>query len=113
MSKRRSAEPEPQPIQIVLNVTVPDGAAETLVTLVTALLNKGTLIMADLTRLTQEVAENTTVIESAVTLIEGLAQQIRDNIADQAKLEELADQLDSEANALAAKIAENTPAPPE
>ncbi len=65
-----------------------------------------------LDRLTTEVNENTAVIDSAVTLINGLAQQIRDAVDDPAKLNALADELDAKSNALAAAVTANTPAPP-
>ena len=61
--------------------------------------------MEDLQR---EVAEATAVSESAVALIGGLAQQIRDLKDDPAKLEELASRLDASSNALAAAVAANT-----
>ena len=64
---------------------------------------------AELDRLTTEVAENTTVIESAITLINRLADQIRNNTTDPAALTALADSLDSEANKLGAAVAANTP----
>jgi hypothetical protein len=64
----------------------------------------------NLDRLTTEVSENTTVIESAITLIDGLRQAIIDAGADPVKLGELADKLDSQSNRLAAAVADNTPA---
>lgn len=67
-------------------------------------------VMADLSRLTQEVSENTAVINSAITLINGLAEQIRALSTDPAALNALADQLDAQSNALASAVAENTPA---
>lgn len=67
---------------------------------------------AQLDTLTNEVAETKTVVQSAVTLIEGLAQQIRDLKDDPAALEALAAELDSTTNALAAAVTANTPAEP-
>lgn len=61
--------------------------------------------MEDLQR---EVEEATTVAQSAVTLINGLAQQIRDLKDDPVKLEELATKLDASSQALAAVVAANT-----
>lgn len=58
--------------------------------------------------LQREVEEATAVSQSAVTLIGGLAQQIRDLKDDPAKLEELANKLDASSNALAAAVAANT-----
>lgn len=65
-----------------------------------------------LDRLTTEVAETVTVIDSAVVMIEGLAQQIRDTAGDATAANALADTLDAKANALAAAITANTPPTP-
>lgn len=66
-----------------------------------------------LVRLQAEVEENTEVIGSAVTLIGGLAQQIRDLQDDPAALAALADQLDAQTASLAAAVAANTTQPAE
>lgn len=65
-----------------------------------------------LTRLTTEVSENTSVIQSAITLLGNLSQIIRDNAGDPAALGALADQLDTQSNSLAQAITANTPAAP-
>lgn len=62
-----------------------------------------------LEKLQAEVAQTATVIDSAVNLISGLAQQIRELKDDPIKLDALADQLDAKSNALAAAVAANTP----
>ena len=67
---------------------------------------------AQLDTLKNEVAESKTVMQSAVTLLGGLAQQIRDLKEDPVALEALATELDSSTNALAAAVSENTPAQP-
>jgi hypothetical protein len=71
-----------------------------------------TTIMADLTALTAQVAQNTTVEASAVTLIQGLAAQLTAAGTDPAALAALTTQLNSSATALGAAIAANTPAAP-
>lgn len=58
-----------------------------------------------------EVTELTTVVDSAVALINGLSQQIRDTAGSAAKANALADALDAKANELAAAVAANTPTP--
>jgi len=58
--------------------------------------------------LEREVQESTAVQESAISLITGLAQQIRDLKDEPAKLEELANKLDTSSAALAAAVAANT-----
>jgi TolA-binding protein len=64
-------------------------------------------------RLTASVSALTTVDQSAITLINGLSQQIRDLSADPAALNALADQLDAQASDLSAAVTANTPATPE
>jgi chromosome segregation ATPase len=66
---------------------------------------------AELDTLTAEVAETGTVVDSAIALIEGLAQQIRDLANDPAALAQLAADLDAKTNALAAAVSANTSTP--
>lgn len=80
---------------------------------------KENAIMTDLSVLEAEVAENTSVDESAIALITGLAAKVQD-LADQltaagvdaTKVQELADNLNASNAALAAAVAANTPAAP-
>lgn len=67
---------------------------------------------AALDRLTSEVSETSTAIDSVLALVEGLAQQIRDAADDPVKLNALADELDAKQQAIAAAVAANTPTPP-
>jgi len=74
---------------------------------------------AELDKLTAAVTRNTSVDQSIVTLVEGLAQQIRDLIAAntelpalKAALGTLADQLEASSDAEAAAVTANTPQPP-
>ena len=80
---------------------------ETLSTLVA----QGALMAGELQRLQSEVQEMAGVVDSAVVLITGLSQQIRDLAQDPAALTALADSLDSKANELAAAVVANTPTP--
>lgn len=73
---------------------------------------QGKTIMADLTALTAQVAQNTSVEASAVTLIQGLAAQLAAAGTDPAALAALQSQLNTSATALAAAITANTPAAP-
>lgn len=68
-------------------------------------------IHMDLARLQQSVAYENTVIDSAVALLNGLGDQIR-NLPhdDPSAANALADLIDSKKNALAAAITANTPA---
>lgn len=68
--------------------------------------------MADLTTLEQEVAENKTVTESAVTLLKGLKAALDAAGTDPAKLKALSDSLSTQTDDLAAAVSENTPAAP-
>jgi hypothetical protein len=63
-----------------------------------------------LTDLKAKVQKNTDVASSAVTLINGLAEQLRTLANDPAAIQALADQLDSTDSSLAAAITANTPA---
>lgn len=68
--------------------------------------------MADFSVLTSDVEKLTSVDESAVTLINGLAQQIKDAGTDPVKLKALTDKMETETDALAAAVTANTPAAP-
>jgi hypothetical protein len=70
--------------------------------------------MADLSTLQTEVSANSDAVQSAVTLISGLAQQLKDALAanDPAAIQALADQLDANTQSLAAAVTANTPAAP-
>lgn len=65
-----------------------------------------------LAALQEQVAQNTSIETSAVTLIQGLAAQIAAAGTDPAALQALTTSLNSSATALAAAIAANTPAAP-
>lgn len=68
------------------------------------------LNMASLADLEAQVKANTDVEASAVVLIKGIAQQLKDAIAsgDPTKLQALSDQLKASADNLGAAVAENT-----
>jgi len=70
--------------------------------------------MSALDDLKTEVARNTSLEQSAVALIQGIAQQLKDALAanDPAALADLTNQLSASADALAAAITANTPAEP-
>lgn len=71
-------------------------------------------IMSALDDLRAEVAESRTVTESAITLLQGLKQQLDEAIAtgDPGALVELAADLDSQTNRLAEAVQLNTPQQP-
>lgn len=69
-------------------------------------------IMATLDQLTADVAADTSAVNSAVTLINGLAQQIKDAGTDPVALKALTDQLEANTASLSAAVVANTPAVP-
>jgi ABC-type transporter Mla subunit MlaD len=71
---------------------------------------QGKKLMADLSRITATVAANGTVIGSAVTLIEQIAEALRNAGSDQGAIDALAADLEAQAAALAAAVTANTPA---
>lgn len=64
----------------------------------------------ELDSLTAQVTANNAVVESAIVLINGIADRILAAGVDRTKLTELANSLKSEDDTLAAAIAANTPA---
>lgn len=66
---------------------------------------------AELDRLTAEVAQTSTAVDSVLALVEGLAQQIRDLSGNPAALNALADELDAKQAAIAAAVTANTTTP--
>ena len=74
--------------------------------------NREVHMSVEMDALKAKVAANTTVVGSAIVLIDGLAQQIRDLKDDPAALLALATELEATNATLAGKVAENTPAAP-
>lgn len=67
---------------------------------------------AELDALEQQVAQNTDLEQSAIVLIQQLADMISQVKTDPARLQKLSDDLKAKATALAAAITANTPPPP-
>lgn len=59
-----------------------------------------------------KVDQSVAVQESAITLITGLAAQLRTIASDPAKIQALADELDAESTKLATAVTNNTPSAP-
>lgn len=76
------------------------------------LLNLGAIMSAELDALTAQVTQSTTIEQSAITLIQGMAAQIAANVNSPAALTALSQQLSTSATALAAAVTANTPAAP-
>lgn len=66
----------------------------------------------DLTTLQSQVTAEDTVIDSAITLIQGLAAQVAALEPNQAAIDALAADIQGKSDALAAAVAANTPTPP-
>jgi hypothetical protein len=73
---------------------------------------QGDQMALDLSRIESEVAENTDATQSAVSLLDTLAEEIRNNTNDPAALNALADALSGNSDRLAAAVTRNTPAAP-
>lgn len=75
---------------------------------------KADCIMANLQDLQAAVERDRTVTESAVTLLQGIAQQLRDAQAsnDPNAIQAVIDQIDANTNRMAEAVAANTPAAP-
>jgi len=69
-------------------------------------------IMAALDDIQAKVTAEGTVVQSAITLLQGLKQALDAAGQDPAKLAELSSDLDAQTQALAAAVAANTPAAP-
>lgn len=67
---------------------------------------------AEFDKLREEVAQTTSSVDSVLTLVSGLAQQIRDNVENKDGLLGLANDLDAQQGRIAAAIEANTPQPP-
>jgi hypothetical protein len=75
-------------------------------------LTRSIVMARELDDLQAEVARNTDVEQSALTLIQGLRDQLDQAGTDPVKLQALRDQLAQNDDALAAAVAANTPAQP-
>jgi len=75
-------------------------------------LQKETDMSAQLDNLKVKVAANTTVIQSAITFINGLAQALRDARDDPAAIDALATELETRDQELSGALVTNTPAAP-
>jgi chromosome segregation ATPase len=80
----------------------------------TTLQTQESKIMAALDDLTAQVTQNTSLEQSAITLIQGIAKQLQDAVTnnDSSALAALAQQLNTSAAALGAAITANTPQAP-
>lgn len=80
--------------------------------LTSLIIEQGNKTMADITALTAQVTQSTTVEQSAITLIQGIAAELANIQPTQAAIDALTAQLNTSATALAAAVSANTPAAP-
>jgi hypothetical protein len=99
----------PQLDKISTKLTKLQVQLDTLTQLLLALNQKENTMSQALDDLTAVVAENTTVVNSAITLINGLANQILELKDDPVRLATLAHDLQAKTGELAAAVQANTP----
>lgn len=68
--------------------------------------------MANLDKLTDAIAREVTVDNSIITLLNGLAAQLKAANGDQAAIDAVVGQMTSNADAIAAAVSANTPTDP-
>lgn len=66
----------------------------------------------DMNRMANDVQSNSDAIDSAITLLDQLAEEIRANAGDAAAMNDLADKLEANSGRLGEAVAANTPAAP-
>ncbi len=98
--------------KVVEDVGDERGNQRTIEAMLRILIEKVEQMSAELDRLTASVAAETSKTESLITLVNGLAQIIRDNVNNAAALTALADSLDAETGKIQAAIDANTSAAP-
>lgn len=81
---------------------------EEILKVVNEIKEKGGVSIMKLDELEKQVTDNTTVEQSAIVLIQGIAAQLVEIATDPAKIQALADQLKNSAANLAACIQTNT-----
>jgi hypothetical protein len=86
------------------------GSLNMILSLLRTVIKEENTIMSDLTQITADVANNTTVVGSALTLINGFAAQLAAAGTDPVALGALQTQLETNSSQLAAAVAANTPA---
>jgi phage shock protein A len=105
---------EPLPIHLHIHVEPPepDPLIAEIHSMVTALTEGAKAMASELDDLTAKVTENADVTQSAITLLNGLKEQLDAAGTDPAALAALSQALGSSSSALADAVAANTPAAP-
>lgn len=86
-----------------------DAKLDLILTRLRALTKEIKTMASNLDALTAEVARNTEVDESAITLLKGLAAKIEEMKNDPAALQKLADDMKASSDKLAEAVVTNTP----
>lgn len=103
------------PIVVVVHLDGVHARLDQLLTLAKATKRLEEAELVTLAELKAKVEAEATVVNSAVTLINGLSQQLKDALAagaDPAAIQAIADELDAQSAALASAVAANTIAEP-
>lgn len=98
-------------IHVYIEQKVPEDVMDLLATInrkLNLIVRKENAIMADLTGISEAVAAEHDVVDSAVVLIENLADQVAALSTDQASIDSLAQQLRDQAQQLGDAVASNT-----
>lgn len=98
-----------EPIRLVIEQASADLKLDLALSLLKEIKTQGEHMAGEIARLTTEVAETRTVIDSAVVTLENLSAFIREHADDPAALNKFADDLDAGQSALAAAIANVPP----
>lgn len=97
-------------MKVDINIYFHDSEAFTEIkTLLSNLIQQGEKMAGEVQKLEQDVAENTTVVESAITLMQNIKALLDAAGTDPAKLAALSQALENNSTKLAAAVAANTP----
>lgn len=99
-------------IHVHIHNDEPDPRIDEILTAVYTLANQTEENTMDLSELTAQVSGNTDVVNSAIVLISGLADQLDAAAGDPAQVQALASTLRTNNEALAGAVAANTPVAP-
>ena|SRR5579859_1342564 len=99
-------------LDIYVHVTSDSAKQDLILAKLDEILQKEDMELADLTQLQNDVASEGNVVQSAITLLQGLKSQLDAAIAsnDPAALDALSQQLEAQTQSLANAVAANTPA---
>jgi hypothetical protein len=98
--------------EVLLRLELVELKIDKALSLLETLVSQGEASKVTLQELQTQVAANTSVEQSAITLIQNIAAMLAAAKTDPAAIQALADQLKNSADALSAAVVANTPAAP-